>query len=96
MEPHTLTKSKVAAADKGGQLRRSVNLNMNVKDEGNDSDGKLGTFFNAVLDALQEFEYKEGVLNENYPADEASEPLADDKRMIIIETDKLLKMHYLH
>ena len=31
-EPHTLTKSKSAAADKDGKLRSSVNFNMDVKD----------------------------------------------------------------
>ena len=70
-EPHALTKEKSEALDKGGNLMRSVNLNMDGMDKRNDSDGELRPFLNAVLDKFQEVEYKEDALNENAPAGEA-------------------------
>ena len=70
-------------------------MNMDVIDEGNDSDGEHGPFLYAVLDELQEGEYKEDVLNENDPAvaAEASESLTEENIVVIIENDKLLKLN---
>ena len=49
-----------------------MNLNIDVMDEGGDSDGKLGPFFDAMLGEFQEGEYKEDVLNKNSPSSKAS------------------------
>ena len=53
-ETQTFTKSKSASASasavyKGGKLRKSVNLNMDVMEDGGGSDGELGPFLMLFL-----------------------------------------------
>ena len=48
-----------------------MDFNMDVMDQGNDSDGEVGPSFNAILEQFQDVEYMEDVLNENSPSGEA-------------------------
>ena len=47
-----MIKSKSAAAYKGRKFRRSLRFNIDITDEGNDSDCELGPFLNDILEKM--------------------------------------------
>ena len=69
-------------------------MNMDVMDNGNDSDGKLGPLSNTLfLTTFREENTTSTCFKENNPTAESSEPLADENIVFMNESDNIMKLH---